>query len=125
MIRCFCRGGGISNARNGGNNFPGSIRRIIAIHLILNNAGSHKSEDFLKFIATTKIKIRYLPPYSPNLNPIERVWKIMHENTTYNRYYAKLSEFTENILGFFENIGNYKAILQGRINDNFQRLTLA
>ena len=96
-----------------------------AIHLILDNAGYHRSTEFLKFIATTKIKIHYLPPYSPNLNPIERVWKIMHENTTYNRYYAKLSEFTENILGFFENIGNYKAILQGRINDNFQRLTLA
>lgn len=93
-----------------------------AIHLILDNAGYHKSEEFLKFIATTKIKIHYLPPYSPNLNPIERVWKIMHENTTYNRYYAKLSEFTENILGFFENIGNYKTVIQNRINDNFQRL---
>lgn len=96
-----------------------------AIHLILDNAGYHRSEEFLKFIATTKIKIHYLPPYSPNLNPIERLWKIMHENTTYNRYYAKLSEFTESILGFFENIGNVKSILQSRINDNFQRLILA
>ena len=96
-----------------------------AIHLILDNAGYHKSEDFLKFIATTKIKIHYLPPYSPNLNPIERLWKIMHENVTYNRYYAKLSEFTENILGFFENIEDYKSIIQNRINDNFQRLILA
>lgn len=96
-----------------------------AIHLILDNAGYHKSEDFLKFIATTKIKIHYLPPYSPNLNPIERLWKIMHENVTYNRYYAKLSEFTENILGFFENIENYRSVIQSRINDNFQSLKLA
>lgn len=92
------------------------------INLILDNAGYHRSEEFLKFIATTKIKIHYLPPYSPNLNPIERLWKIMHENTTYNRYYIRLSEFTESILGFFENIGNYKSIIQARINDNFQRL---
>jgi Transposase and inactivated derivatives len=96
-----------------------------AIHLILDNAGYHKSEAFLKFVATTKVKIHYLPPYSPNLNPIERLWKIMHENTTYNRYYAKLSEFTDNIIGFFENIGKYKSIIQARINDNFQRLKLA
>lgn len=96
-----------------------------AIHLILDNAGYHKSEDFLKFIATTKIKIHYLPPYSPNLNPIERIWKIMHENVTYNRYYSKFAEFTENILGFFKNIGNYKSIIKNRINDNFQRLKLA
>lgn len=70
-------------------------------------------------------ELYYLPPYSPNLNPIERLWKIMHENTTYNRYYAKLSEFTDNIIGFFENIGKYKSIIQARINDNFQRLKLA
>lgn len=95
------------------------------IHLILDNAGYHKSEEFLKFVATTKIKIHYLPPYSPNLNPIERLWKIMHENTTYNRYYAKLSEFTEGIMGFFENIVNYSSVIHSRINDNFQRLKLA
>jgi transposase len=93
-----------------------------AIHLILDNAGYHKSEEFLRFIETTKIKIHYLPPYSPNLNPIERLWKIMHENITYNRYYEKFSEFTENILGFFSNIGKYSTIIKSRINDNFQCL---
>lgn len=95
------------------------------IHLILDNAGYHKSSEFLQFIETTKIKIHYLPAYSPNLNPIERLWKIMHENATYNRYYEKFSEFTENILGFFKNIGAYSTIIQSRINDNFQRLKLA
>lgn len=93
-----------------------------AIHLILDNAGYHKSAEFLEFLATTKIKLHYLPPYSPNLNPVERLWKIMHENTTYNRYYGKLSEFTEGILGFFENIHEYKSIIQTRITDNFQCL---
>jgi transposase len=92
------------------------------IHWILDNAGYHKSKELLEFIKTTKIKIHYLPPYSPNLNPIERVWKIMHENTTYNCYYEKFSQFTEGIMGFFENISQYKSILQNRITDNFQRL---
>lgn len=92
------------------------------IHWILDNARYHKSKALLEFIKTTKIQIHYLPPYSPNLNPIERVWKVMHENTTYNRYYEKFAEFTEGIVGFFENIGQYKSILQSRITDNFQRL---
>lgn len=92
------------------------------IHWILDNARYHKSEEFLAFIATTKIKIHYLPPYSPNLNPIERLWKIMHENTTYNRYYEKFSEFTEGIMKFFINIGQFKCVLKNRITDNFQRL---
>jgi transposase len=92
------------------------------IHWILDNAGYHKGKEFLEFIKTTKIKIHYLPPYSPNLNPIERLWKIMHENTTYNHYYEKFSEFTEGIIHFFENIGRYKSIIQNRITDNFQKL---
>lgn len=92
------------------------------IHWILDNARYHKGDEFLEFIKTTKIKIHYLPPYSPNLNPIERLWKIMHENTTYNHYYEKFPEFTEGIIRFFENIGQYKSIIQSRITDNFQKL---
>lgn len=84
---------------------------VSVIHLILDNAGYHRGEEFLKFIAPTKIKLHYLPPYSPNLNPIERLWKVMHEQVTYNRYYTKLSEFTAGILGFFENITEYKSIV--------------
>jgi hypothetical protein len=44
---------------------------------------------------------------------------------TYNRYYPKLADFTEAILGFFKNIGNIKNEVQTRINDNFQRLAPA
>lgn len=93
------------------------------IHLILDNAGYHKSKEFTEFIKTTNIKIHYLPPYSPNLNPIERLWKVMREQITYNRYYESFSEFTKNLLSFFENIDNFHEILKTRITDNFQRLT--
>lgn len=95
------------------------------IHIIWDNAGYHKSEQILSFIKGTKITPHYLPPYSPNLNPIERLWKIMHENVTYNRYYSKFSDFTEAIIGFFDNIGCYLDIIRQRINDNFQRLKFA
>ncbi len=95
------------------------------IHLIWDNAGYHRSKEILSFVSDTKIKLHYLPPYSPNLNPIERLWKIMHEHVTYNRYYPKFSDFTEGILSFFSEIENYKSIIQARINDNFQRLTFS
>jgi len=95
------------------------------IHLILDNAGYHKSKAFVAFIETTKIKLHYLPPYSPNLNPIERLWKIMHEQVTYNRYYEKFAQFTEGIMKFFENIEQYRSILRSRITDNFQILKTA
>lgn len=43
------------------------------------------------------IKVHYLPAYSPNLNPIERLWKSTHEKVTYNRYYEDFANFTEAI----------------------------
>ncbi|MCH9756018.1 MAG: transposase, partial [Gammaproteobacteria bacterium] len=54
---------------------------------IWDNAGYHKSQAIRDFVKKTNIELHFLPPYSPNLNPIERLWKIMHENVTYNRYY--------------------------------------
>jgi transposase len=96
--------------------------KIKRVHLILDNAGYHKSKEFTEWIETTKIKLHYLPPYSPNLNPIERLWKVMHENVTYNRYYQKFACFKEATLGFFRDIKKYKAILKTRITDNFQTL---
>lgn len=92
------------------------------IHLIWDNAGYHKNKEVQEFVLKTKITLHYLPPYSPNLNPIERLWKIMHEQVTYNKYYEKFSDFTEGILNFFKNITKIKPIIQSRINDNFQRL---
>ena len=91
-------------------------------YLIWDNAGYHRSKEIQSFIANTKITLHFLPPYSPNLNPIERLWKIMHEQVTYNRYYPKFLDFTEGILNFFENIERHKTTMLSRITDNFQRL---
>ena len=90
------------------------------IHLILDNAGYHKDKSVQEFAVSLGIKLHYLPPYSPNLNPIERLWKIMHERVTYNKYYEKFADFTEAIVNFFKTIGKQKQILRRRINDNFQ-----
>ena len=92
------------------------------IHLIWDNAGYHTAKTMKAFSNTLNIELHYLPPYSPNLNPIERLWKIMHEQVTYNKYYEKFSQFTEGILNFFKNIDKMKPIIQARINDNFQKI---
>lgn len=92
------------------------------VHIIWDNAGPHKNAEVYAFAKELGIKLHYLPPYSPNLNPIERMWKLMHENVRYNKYYGKFSEFTEATLEFFKNIGRKKTILRERITDNFQIL---
>ncbi len=94
---------------------PGKYR----IHLIWDNARYHKNDDVKVFANELGIKLHYLPPYSPNLNPIERMWKLMYEYTQYIKYYGKFSEFTEATVGFFKSIGRRKCILRERITDNF------
>lgn len=92
------------------------------IHLIWDGAGYHKHADVLVLAELLNIKLHRLPPYSPNLNPIERLWKLMHEQVRYNRYYEKFSEFTRAVLNFFKSIGRKKTILRNRISDHFQIL---
>jgi len=92
------------------------------IHLIWDNAGYHTAKDIKNYAKILSIELHYLPPYSPNLNPIERLWKIMHEQVSYNKYYEKFSEFTDATLGFFRKIGRKKKLLKSRITDNFQIL---
>jgi transposase len=92
------------------------------VHVIWDNAGPHKDGEVCAFAKELGIKLHYLPPYSPNLNPAERIWKLMHENIRYNKYYSKFSEFSDATLGFFKSIGRKKNILRDRITDNFQIL---
>jgi transposase len=92
------------------------------IHLIWDNARYHRNDQVQEFAKEIGIKLHYLPPYSPNLNPIERVWKLMHESVRYNQYYGKFSEFADATLEFFKGIGRKKSILRERITDNFQVL---
>jgi len=46
---------------------------------VLDNASPHKNETSLQLIEKTGAKVIYLPPYSPEMNPIEYCWaKIKH-----------------------------------------------
>ena len=90
------------------------------INIIWDNAGYHRSKDVQAYAAEKNIKLHYLPPYSPNLNPIERLWKIMHEQITYNRYYETFADFSSAVSSFFKSVGRKKKILRERITDKFQ-----
>ena len=41
--------------------------------------------------------LHFLPPYSPQLNPIERVWKLLRRLRIHNRYFASIPELTESV----------------------------
>lgn len=93
------------------------------VHLIIDKAGYHRSLLVAEHALSLNIKLHFLPPYSPNLNPIERLWKVMNEKVRNNRCFKGAKDFKEAINSFFDDIlpriGN---TLNGRINDNFQLL---
>lgn len=55
--------------------------------VVMDCAGWHKSGN-LKM--PHNIEIIYLPPYSPELNPVERLWQYIKSNTIKNKVYANL-----------------------------------
>ncbi len=92
-----------------------------SIHLICDNGRSNKNKELAQYLENARVTIHYLPPYSPNLNPIERLWKVMREHVTYNKVYTRFDTFTTAIRKFFaETILNIQDILHSRINDNFE-----
>ena len=90
------------------------------IHLILDQAGYHTSEALSEYIKGTRIELHFLPAYSPNLNPIERLWKVMNETVRNNRHFSSAREFREATRGFFrEHLPKMAQALMSRLNDNF------
>jgi len=93
------------------------------IHLILDQ-GSYNTSATTKEAAQKRgIQLHYLPPYSPNLNPIERLWKVMNEHTRNNKFFSCAKDFRHEIMNFFQ-ITWLKIAhsLTDTINDNFQKL---
>jgi len=71
------------------------------IHVFCDNASYYRNRAVKQYLETSKICLHFLPPYSPNLNPIERLWKWMKERVIYNTYYEHFEEFKNAIFGFF------------------------
>jgi transposase len=91
------------------------------IFIISDNARYYKCKLLNEWLEKNQIiKMVYLPPYSPNLNLIERVWRHMHKKVTYNKYYEKYLLFREHILKFFLEFQNNWEEVEKLLNDKFQ-----
>jgi len=64
------------------------------IYLILDNARWHRSKDLKPFLEANRHRLVFifLPAYSPELNPIERVWRITRRKVTHNRYFPSIED---------------------------------
>lgn len=60
--------------------------------LVTDNAGYHHSAT-----CPQCLHLDYLPPYSPELNPIERVWKLLRRLRIHNQYFKTLDHLVEEV----------------------------
>lgn len=89
------------------------------IVLIMDNASYNRSYKTQHFANRLGIELKYLPPYSPNLNLIERLWKYMKKKILKNTYYKTFIEFYQAILDFCKNVQNYNQDIRKLINHKF------
>jgi transposase len=91
------------------------------IIIVLDNARYQHCKAVTSFAASLGIQLLFLPPYSPNLNIIERLWKFAKKQILYAKYYDKPKEFHLAIENFFKDINkNYKKQLTSLLTLKFQ-----
>jgi transposase len=90
------------------------------IYIISDNARYYRNRELTKWIEETKIIQLFLPPYSPNLNLIERLWKFLRKKVINTHFYRTKELFRQAIRRFFDNIADYKTELQTLLTLNFR-----
>ena len=91
-----------------------------SIYTFCDNARYYRSKKVKEYLECSKIKLIFLPPYSPNLNLIERLWKYLRKIVLYNKYYETFAEFKNACKSFFRRIKRYKDDLSSLMTENFQ-----
>ncbi|MCF7852946.1 MAG: IS630 family transposase, partial [Simkaniaceae bacterium] len=95
------------------------------VHVFCDNARYYRNEEVRCYVEGSKIKLHFLPPYSPNLNPIERLWKLLKERVLYNTYYEGFDEFKMAVIGFLNSLSRLSPLselgkaLASRVRDRF------
>ena len=91
------------------------------IAIVLDNARYQHCFLVTTFAKSLGIHLLFLPPYSPNLNIIERLWKFTKKEILYGKYYDKPNLFHQTIENFFNGINqNFKSQLSTLLTLKFQ-----
>jgi transposase len=90
------------------------------IDVILDNAPWHFG-IYVKTIAKKyKIHLHYLPPYSPDLNPIEPLWDWVRTEVTINQDYPSFVDKKNSLNGFFIQINERPLEIESRLVKKFE-----
>jgi transposase len=89
------------------------------ICIVLDNARYQRAYSVKELADKLKINLVFLPPYCPNLNLIERLWKFFKKKVMKNKYYQTFAEFEKVVYDFFKYFDIYKEELVTLLNFKF------
>ena len=84
--------------------------------LILDNASWHKSQQVKRFLqGNPRLQLIFLPVSSPELNPVEKLWKWLKQCVSKNRYYAQMSDLISAASDFCALTSRHKQLVLQRV----------
>jgi len=93
----------------------------LPITLVMDNARYQHCRLVMDLATALGIELLFLPPYSPNLNLIERLWKFVKKKCLYSEYYETFTDFKQAIMDCIaEADGAYKQELASLLTLRFQ-----
>jgi transposase len=93
----------------------------VPITIILDNTRYQRCAKVMETAAALQIELLFLPPYSPNLNLIERLWRFVKKQCLYAKYYEDFARFKQAIeTCFAETDGVHKDELTSLFSLKFQ-----
>lgn len=96
-------------------------KKYSEIIIILDNAKIHHAKLVQKYLKDHPyLKFWYLPPYSPNLNLIERLWRFTKSKLVKNHFHENFKLFQQRTRYFFFNIERHKRELKTLLTDSFR-----
>lgn len=77
------------------------------IYVICDNARYYRNKDLAEWLTDKRLVQVFLPPYSPNLNLIERLWKFLRQKIINPCFYRTKGQFRQAVLGFFDRLDEF------------------
>lgn len=90
------------------------------LYLLLDNAAYNHARSVAAAAQQQRIVLDYLPPYSPNLNPIERLWKFVRKEFFKDKYRDTFAKFCQQLEDFFAHLDQYRDQLASLLTTNFE-----
>ena len=95
----------------------------LPIYLVMDNARYQRANLVQELAKALNVQLVFLPPYSPNLNLIERLWKLMKKQIIYAKYYENKEQFFQAIQTQINKINHEQEtmdLLKTLLKPNFQ-----